>query len=76
MSWGGGLFWPPKSSAAMKGATVHGLGIVSATLAALRRTGMVTSSALALAVAVGSLPREGMMQLLVGTNVTLGSRVM
>jgi hypothetical protein len=37
---------------------------------------MVTSFALALAVAAGSLPRDAMMQLFVGTNVTLGSKTM
>jgi hypothetical protein len=37
---------------------------------------MVTSFALALAVAAGSLPREAMMKLFVGTNVTLGSQAM
>jgi hypothetical protein len=37
---------------------------------------MVTSFALALAVAAGSLPRDAMMQLFVGTNVTLGSQAM
>ncbi|MGA2821698.1 MAG: hypothetical protein ABSF61_13745 [Anaerolineales bacterium] len=73
---GGGLFWSSNTSAAMNGAPVHRLGIASATLATLRQTGMVTSFALALAVAAGSLPREVMMKLLVGTNVTLGSHVM
>jgi hypothetical protein len=60
----------------MNGAPRHRLGIASATLATLRQTGMVTSFALALAVAAGSLPREAMMQLFVGTNVTLGSQTM
>jgi hypothetical protein len=57
----------------MNGAPRERLGIASATLATLRQTGMVTSFALALAVAAGSLPREVMMNLFVGTNVTLGS---
>ena len=73
---GGGLFWSPNTSAAMNGAPKHRLGIASATLATLRQTGMVTSFALALAVAAGSLPRDAMMQLFVGTNVTLGSQTM
>ena len=73
---GGGLFWSPNTSAAMNGAPRHRLGIASATLATLRQTGMVTSFALALAVAAGSLPRDAMMQLFVGTNVTLGSQAM
>jgi ABC-type dipeptide/oligopeptide/nickel transport system permease subunit len=37
---------------------------------------MVTSFALALAVAAGSIPRDAMMQLFVGTNVKLGSQAM
>jgi EmrB/QacA subfamily drug resistance transporter len=73
---GGGLFWSPNTSAAMNGAPRHRLGIASATLATLRQTGMVTSFALALAVAAGSLPRDAMMQLFVGTNVALGSQAM
>jgi EmrB/QacA subfamily drug resistance transporter len=70
---GGGLFWAPNTSAAMNGAPRNRLGIASAALATLRQTGMVTSFALSLAVAAGSLPREVMMQLFVGTNATLGS---
>ena len=70
---GGGLFWSPNTSAAMNGAPRDRLGIASAGLATLRQTGMVTSFALALAVAAGSLPRDVMMNLFVGTNVTLGS---
>jgi MFS family permease len=76
MGLGGGLFWSPNTSAAMNSAPLPRLGIASATLATLRQTGMVTSFALALAVAAGSLPRQVMMQLFVGTNVTLGSQVM
>jgi EmrB/QacA subfamily drug resistance transporter len=76
MGLGGGLFWSPNTSAAMNSAAVHRLGIASATLATLRQTGMVTSFALALAVAAGSLPRDVMMSLFVGTNVTLGSQPM
>ncbi len=70
---GGGLFWSPNTSAAMNGAPRERLGIASAALATLRQTGMVTSFALAMAVAAGSLPREAMMNLFVGTNVALGS---
>jgi MFS family permease len=76
MGLGGGLFWSPNTSAAMNSAPLPRLGIASATLATLRQTGMVTSFALALAVAAGSLPREVMMALFVGTNVTLGSAPM
>ena len=70
---GGGLFWSPNTSAAMNGAPRDRLGIASATLATLRQTGMVTSFALALAVAAASLPKDVMMKLFVGTNVLLGS---
>ncbi|MGA2547765.1 MAG: MFS transporter [Rectinemataceae bacterium] len=70
---GGGLFWAPNTSAAMNGAPKNRLGIASAALATLRQTGMVTSFALSLAVAAGSLPRTVMMQLFVGTNAALGT---
>ena len=70
---GGGLFWSPNTSAAMNGAPRERLGIASATLATLRQTGMVTSFALALAVAAASLPKEVMMNLFIGTSVSLGS---
>ena len=76
MGLGGGLFWSPNTSAAMNGAPVHRLGIASATLATFRQAGMVTSFALSLAVAAGSLPQDVMMQLFVGTNVVLGSEPM
>jgi MFS family permease len=76
MGLGGGLFYPPNTSAAMNSTPLHRLGIASATLATLRQAGMVTSFALALAVAAGSLPRDVMMQLFVGNNVTLGSQPM
>jgi EmrB/QacA subfamily drug resistance transporter len=76
MGLGGGLFYPPNTSAAMNAAPLHRLGIASATLATLRQAGMVTSFALSLAVAAGSLPRDVMMQLFVGNNVTLGSQPM
>jgi EmrB/QacA subfamily drug resistance transporter len=76
MGLGGGLFWSPNTSAAMNSAPLKRLGIASATLATLRQTGMVTSFAIALAVAAGSLPHDVVMNLFVGTNVTLGSQVM
>ncbi len=76
MGLGGGLFWSPNTSAAMNSAAVNRLGIASATLATLRQTGMVTSFAVALAVAAGSLPQQVVMNLFVGTNVVLGSQVM
>ena len=76
MGLGGGLFWSPNTSAAMNSAALHRLGIASATLSTLRQTGMVTSFALSLAVAAGSLPHQVVMNLFIGTNVTLGSQVM
>jgi EmrB/QacA subfamily drug resistance transporter len=72
---GGGLFYPSNTSAAMNSAPTPRLGVASATLATLRQAGMVTSFALALAVAAAALPRDVMMQLFVGTNVVLGSKV-
>ena len=76
MGLGGGLFYPPNTSAAMNAAPRNRLGIASGTLATLRQAGMVTSFALSLAVAASSLPRAAMMQLFVGNNVTLGSAPM
>ena len=76
MGLGGGLFYPPNTSAAMNGAPKNRLGIASGTLATLRQAGMVTSFALSLAVAASSLPRAVMMQLFVGNNVALGSAPM
>jgi EmrB/QacA subfamily drug resistance transporter len=76
MGVGGGLFFPANTSAAMNAAPRHRLGIASGTLATLRQAGMVTGFALSLAVAAGSLPRDVMMQLFVGTNVALGSQPM
>lgn len=73
LGFGGGLFYPPNTSAAMNSAPLNRLGVASATLATLRQAGMVTSFALSLAVAAGSLPRDVMLQLFVGNNVTLGS---
>lgn len=76
MGLGGGLFYPPNTSAAMNASPKNSLGIASGTLATLRQAGMVTSFALSLAVAASSLPREVMMQLFVGNNVALGSAPM
>jgi len=75
VGFGGGLFYPANTSAAMNAAPTNRLGVASATLATLRQVGMVTSFALSLAVAAASLPRDVMMQLFVGTNVVLGSKV-
>jgi len=75
LGFGGGLFFPANTSAAMNAAPPQRLGVASATLATLRQAGMVTSFALSLAVAANSLPKAAMMQLFVGTNVVLGSQV-
>jgi EmrB/QacA subfamily drug resistance transporter len=75
MGLGGGLFYSPNTSAAMNAAPRNRLGIASGTLATLRQAGMVTSFALALAVAAASLPRMVMFQLFVGTNAGLGTQV-
>jgi EmrB/QacA subfamily drug resistance transporter len=76
MGLGGGLFYAPNTSAAMNAAPRDRLGIASAVMATLRQVGMVTSFALALAVAAASVPQDVMLQLFVGTNVQLGSAVM
>ena len=76
MGLGGGMFFSPNTSAAMNAAPRNRLGVASAALATLRQTGMVTSLALAMAVAGGSLPREDMMKLFVGTNISMGSSSM
>ncbi len=76
MGLGGGAFFPPNTSAAMSAAPRERLGIASAALGTMRQTGMVISFALSLAVAASSLPRDVMLQLFVGTSVSLGSKVM
>ncbi len=76
LGFGGGMFYPPNTSAAMNSAPKKRLGVASATLATMRQAGMVTSFAVSLAVAATSLPKNIMLQLFVGTNVTLGSKVM
>ena len=73
---GGGLFFPPNTSAAMSNAPRHQLGVASATLGTFRQVGMVMSLAITLAVAASSLPPDIMQQLFVGTSVTLGSASM
>ncbi len=76
MGLGGGLFWSPNTSAAMGAAPSSRLGVAAATLATLRNSGMVTSFAVALAVAAGSLPQDLVQQLFIGTSVHLGSPLM
>jgi len=73
---GGGLFWSPNTSAVMGAAPPEGLGVASATLATFRQTGMVTSFALALAVAAAAIPARLVGEIFLGTSVQLGAPVM
>ncbi len=70
---GGGLFFSPNTSAAMGTAPQERLGVAAATLATLRNVGTVMSFAVALAVAAGSIPRQTMLQIFVGTSVHLAT---
>jgi hypothetical protein len=60
----------------MTAAPRNRLGVASAALGTFRQTGMVVGFALSLAVAAASLPRDVMMQIFVGTNVSLGSSIL
>lgn len=71
MGLGVGMFFSPNISAAMTAAPGYRLGVASATLTTMRQTGMVTSFALSLAVAAGTLPRDVVMRLFVGKNLGL-----
>jgi len=73
---GGGLFWAPNTSAVMSASPVRRLGVAGATLATFRQTGMVTSFALALAVAAAAVPRDQVGAIFLGTTVQLGGPVM
>jgi EmrB/QacA subfamily drug resistance transporter len=73
---GGGLFWSPNTSAVMGAAPVQRLGVASATLATFRQTGMVTSFALALAVAAAAIPPRLVGAIFLGTSVQLGAPTM
>ena len=73
---GGGLFWSPNTSAVMGAAPKERLGVASATLATFRQTGMVTSFALALAVAAAAIPGRLVGAIFLGTSVELGAPVM
>jgi EmrB/QacA subfamily drug resistance transporter len=73
---GGGLFWAPNTSGVMGAAPVTRLGVASATLATFRQTGMVTSFALALAVAAAAIPPAQVGAIFLGTSVQLGGPVM
>ncbi len=73
---GGGLFWAPNTSGVMSAAPVRRLGVASATLATFRQTGMVTSFALALAVAAAAIPQAQVSAIFLGTSIQLGGPVM
>jgi EmrB/QacA subfamily drug resistance transporter len=73
---GGGLFWAPNTSAVMSAAPPRRLGVASATLAMFRQTGMVTSFALALAVAAAAVPPAVVGSIFLGTSIQLGAPVM
>jgi EmrB/QacA subfamily drug resistance transporter len=70
---GGGLFWSPNTSAVMGTVPPRRLGIASATLATFRQCGMVTSFALALAVAAATMPGKAVGEVFLGTSSELGS---
>ncbi len=70
---GGGLFWSSNTSAVMGAAPPQRLGISSATLATFRQCGMVTSFALALAVAAATMPAKAVGEVFLGTGSDLGS---
>jgi len=76
MGIGGGLFYSPNTSSAMSASPSDRLGVAAATLSTLRNVGMVVSFALALAVAAGSLPKDVMLKLFIGTSIHLGSSLM
>jgi len=68
---GGGLFFAPNTSAVMTTSRPENRGVAAATLSTLRNVGTVTSFALTLAVAAGSIPRATMLQLFVGSTLHL-----
>ena len=70
---GGGLFFSPNTSAVMGTVPPRRLGIASATLATFRQCGMVTSFALALAVAAATMPGKAVGEVFLGTSSELGS---
>jgi len=74
MGTGGGFFWSPNTSTTMSAAPRERLGIASGTLATLRNTGMVSSFAVAIAVAASTMPRQVVNSLFLGTaaHVTPG----
>ena len=73
---GAGIVWTAQTNAAMGTAPVQRLGISSATLATFRQVGMVTSFALALAVAAATVPKHLVGEIFIGTSSSLGSPAM
>ncbi len=73
MGLGAGLFFSPNTSAVMGTAPPRRLGVAAATLATFRQCGMVTSFALALAVAAATLPSKVVGEVFLGTSSDLGS---
>jgi EmrB/QacA subfamily drug resistance transporter len=67
MGAGSGLFWSPNTATTMSAAPRNRLGIASATLNTLRSVGMVSSFAVALAVAAASMPPKIMNAVFLGT---------
>ncbi len=70
---GAGLFFSPNNSAVMGAVPPRRLGIAAGTLATFRQCGMVTSFALALAVAAATLPGKTVGEVFLGTSSELGS---
>jgi MFS family permease len=72
MGFGGGMFWPPNTSAAMGASPTEQLGVASATLTTVRNVGFLMSYALSIVVAAESLPPSVMNALFLNTSLTLG----
>jgi EmrB/QacA subfamily drug resistance transporter len=73
MGVGSGLFWSPNTSTTMSAAPRDRLGVASGTLTTLRNTGMVSSFAVALAVAASTMPRQAVNSLFLGTATNITS---
>jgi EmrB/QacA subfamily drug resistance transporter len=72
---GAGIVWTSQTNAVMGTAPQHRLGIASATLATFRQCGMVTSFALALAVAAATVPRQLVGSIFLGTATMGGAQM-
>lgn len=73
---GAGIVWTSQTNAVMGTAPPNRLGIASATLATFRQCGMVTSFALALAVAAATVPKQLVGAIFLGTGTSLGGPAM